>query len=64
MEHSDDDQVFFLYASSRNITFQNEYSPDESGYTWKEWNEMTDKEQEEALLEYLYELVEVWVDEG
>lgn len=55
---SDDSPVEITYSSSRNITF---HGTDEIGYTWGEWREMSEAERDEAVQEYVNELVEVYV---
>lgn len=58
-ENKGDDEVMFCYESSRNITF---HGKDGSGYTKDEWRKMSESDQDEALREYLYDLVDVYVD--
>lgn len=62
-KHKDEDKVEFYYESSRNISFQNtQFSDyDDSGYTWGEWKEMSQKDQQDIIQEYLWELVDVGV---
>ena len=60
-KHADDDPVMVGYDSNRNITFNNEHSRDELGYTWGEWRGMSDAERDGTLKDYLFELVEVFV---
>lgn len=48
--------VFFKAGSSRNISF-NEF--DDSGYTEKEWGELTRSEQDTAVMEYVWEILDV-----
>lgn len=57
--HADSDPVLVSYSSSRNISFRKD--GDEIGYTWGEWRGMSVKAKNEALAEYLYELVDVTV---
>jgi hypothetical protein len=49
------------YDSPHNITFNNELSPDELGYTWGQWRDMSDAERGDILRNYMFELVEVFV---
>lgn len=60
-KHRDLDPVMVGYASSRNITFRS-YRPEELGYTWGEWREMSGKQKAWALEEFLSELVDVWIE--
>jgi hypothetical protein len=61
-KHNDDDPVMVGYASSKNISFRNSSSKgEELGVTWGEWREMTEKERDEVIEEYVNELVQVWV---
>lgn len=53
--------VIFGMSSFRNISF--DYRDDDSGYSQEEWSEMSEKEQDEALAEYLWENVDVYVVE-
>lgn len=48
--------VFFRTSSSRNISFD-EF--DDSGYTEKEWGELTRSEQDAAVMEYVWEILDV-----
>lgn len=48
--------VFFKTGSNRNISF-NEF--DDSGYTEKEWGELTRSERYAAMMEYVWEILEV-----
>ena len=57
---ADKDQVKFGYESPRNVSFQGK---DDSGYTKAQWREMSEDERNQALQDYLNELVDVYVDE-
>lgn len=59
-KHDDHEEVEVRYESSRNITFRGKGG---LGYTWGEWREMSRKEQDEAVTEWLYSLVDVSVVE-
>lgn len=56
----DDKPLYFTYESSRNVTF---HGRDESGYTRGEWRGLSDEEKARALEEFLFELVDVYVDD-
>ncbi len=60
-KHADDEPVMVSYAASSNITFKSR-EPEELGPTWGEWREMNDKEKNEAFTDYLFNLVDVWVE--
>lgn len=62
-KHADDEPVLFSYSSNWNISFDNRHSPDESGYTWGDWRKMSQASRDEAVQDYLNELVEVYVVE-
>lgn len=53
-------EVYFGLSSNRNVTF---HYIEPSGYSKEEWDEMTDEEKEDTLLEYMHENVSVWVEE-
>lgn len=55
-----DEMIMFKYASNHNITFEGE---EESGYTREEWNELPQKAKDEAVEDFLWGLVDVWVDD-
>lgn len=57
-EHNDDDPVTVGYSSSRNISFEGK---EQLGYTWGEWREMSEKEQDEAIQDYANDLIDVYV---
>lgn len=61
MKNPDDKQVTVGYESSRNITFHD--SGNELGYTWGEWRNLARKEQDEAIVQFLFELVDVYVED-
>lgn len=52
----DQETVKFSYSSSRNISFHGWV---DSGYTWDDWNEMTEDEQNEITAQALWELVDI-----
>lgn len=58
MTHNDADEVEVRYESSRNITFR---GTDTLGITWGDWRQMSRDEQDEALTEWLFDLVDVGV---
>jgi len=58
MAHADSDPVVYRYASNKNISM---YGKGELGYTWGEWREMSEKEQERELQDIVNELVEVCI---
>jgi hypothetical protein len=59
-EHADDDQVMVGYESSLNISFKGE--GEELGYTWGQWRKMSEKARVDALTDYLWTLVDVYVE--
>lgn len=61
MPNDDNEPVIFGYGSSKNVTFS---GSDESGYTKGEWREMSQKDRDDALQEWLNELVDVYVKDG
>ena len=61
-KHHDDDPVMVSYSASSNISFRSQ-RPEELGPTWGEWREMTKEQQDEIWSEYLFNLVDVWVEE-
>jgi hypothetical protein len=61
-KRADDDLVMVGYASSKNISFRSQ-QPEELGPTWGEWREMTEAQKDEAFSEYLFNLVDVWVED-
>lgn len=64
-KHADDEPVMFGYAASCNISFSSPSGGEESGYTWGEWREMTDRERDEAFAEFVFNTlgVEVYVED-
>jgi IS4 transposase len=58
MAHADSDPVVYRYASNKNISMQGK---GEVGFTWGEWREMSDEEQERELQDIVNELVEVCI---
>jgi len=60
MSKHDDDMVMVDYSSFTSISF---HGTREVGYTWGEWRQMTDREQDDALAEFLFELVDVSVED-
>lgn len=61
MIHREDEFVVFGMSSNRNVSFN--YNNDTSVYSKAEWAEMTDREKDAVLMEYLCENVEVYVVE-
>ena len=61
-KHADDDQVMVGFSSNRNISMRS-HRPEELGYTWGDWREMSQDERHEAMNEYIHELVEAWVED-
>lgn len=61
MKHNDDDEVTVSYSSSRNISFHGE--GESIGITWGDWREMSEKQRNEELDEFLYDLVDISVDD-
>lgn len=61
-KHDDNDPVLVGYDSSRNVTFNGQH--EELGYTWGDWREMTQKERDDTLEQYLWELVDVYVEDN
>lgn len=59
--HNDDDEVTVGYASSRNISFHGD--GDFLGVTWGEWRKMSQKERDARLDEYVWDLVDVWIED-
>lgn len=55
-----DDYVVVRYAAASNITF---HGKDTLPYTKEEWSEMSDNEQNQALSEFLFNLVEIYTGE-
>lgn len=55
-----EDLVVVRYAAASNITF---HGKDTLPYTREEWGEMTDDEQNAALAEFLFGLVEVYTED-
>jgi hypothetical protein len=60
-KHDDDDPVMMGYGAFSNITFHHPEGGRESGYTWGDWREMSQESKDEAIQDFLNELVEVWV---
>jgi hypothetical protein len=60
-KHADDEPVTVSYSASSNIKFHG--SGEELGYTWGEWRMLSRKEQDDALTEFLFALVDVSIDE-
>jgi hypothetical protein len=60
MAHADEDPVMFGYAASCNISFRGER---ESGYTWGQWREMSDKDKQEAYNDFIFDELGVEVCE-
>lgn len=61
-KHADHEEVEVRYASSRNITFN---GTDSLGITWGDWREMSEKERDNTVAEFLFNLVDVSVvDDG
>lgn len=58
--HNDNDPVVVSYEASSNITF---HGTDEIGFTWEEWRELTSKEREQEIDEYLYQLVDLYIED-
>lgn len=56
----DNDPVMVSYSAMSNISFRGE---DELGYTWGEWRQMDKPAQDEAVSEFLFQLVDVYVKE-
>ncbi len=54
------DNVKFGIASPRNVSFRHS---DDSGYSKAEWSEMSERERDDALREWLFEQVEAWVED-
>lgn len=52
MIHADDDPVIFTYSASSNISFRGRL---ESGWTWGEWRELGSDEQDEAVVDFLFQ---------
>lgn len=62
-KHADSDPVKVGYSSSRDAQFNSRNGADELGYTWGEWRAMSRDQQADALTEYVFTLVDVWVEE-
>lgn len=52
--------IKFGMASHRNISF---HYVDDSGISEEEWAEMSEREQDEALRDYVDNNVQVWVED-
>lgn len=57
----DQDHVIFGMASPRNVSFH--YLHEDSGFTKREWAELTKAEQDNVLWDYLNEQVQIWVED-
>lgn len=55
-KHADHDEVEVEYSSSSNISF---HGKDSLGITWGDWREMSEKDRDDAVNEWLYNLVDV-----
>ena len=58
MKHDDSDEVMVRYEASSNITFHGERS---IGITWGDWRGMSETDKNEALTDWLFDLVSVGV---
>lgn len=61
-KHADDEEVLVSYASSRNVTMRS-HQPEGLGLTWGEWRELSPEGRREAMQEYTYSLIEIWIED-